>query len=235
MSAQATLPGTVTPLEHLRACAGKDETRWLSKPFTVEWEGSVWSCATDGHALLMLKGVVPGVEPLVAKDGATIDFLLRDIANRPRRGTSADWKAVAGFLSHGLPGTPPPCTVCNGKKTPVVECERCDGEGEIECCECGNERNCPDCDGVGSTGGCTGCDEIAAPQEKPDTGRFFGLLVDRRILRRVLGPLSIDQLLIGIGGALDPILLEDSSATWFAVVMPMRAPSSSPESRPVIQ
>jgi len=31
------------------------------------------------------------------------------------------------------------------------ECDRCDGTGEIECCECGHESECQDCDGEGST------------------------------------------------------------------------------------
>lgn len=29
------------------------------------------------------------------------------------------------------------------------ECPECDGEGMIECCECGHERDCEECDGKG--------------------------------------------------------------------------------------
>lgn len=29
-------------------------------------------------------------------------------------------------------------------------CLRCDGSGELECCECNQTRDCPDCDGEGS-------------------------------------------------------------------------------------
>jgi len=28
-------------------------------------------------------------------------------------------------------------------------CLKCDGSGELACCECGNMRDCPDCDGEG--------------------------------------------------------------------------------------
>ena len=28
-------------------------------------------------------------------------------------------------------------------------CLRCDGSGELECCECNQSRDCPDCDGFG--------------------------------------------------------------------------------------
>jgi DnaJ-class molecular chaperone len=30
-----------------------------------------------------------------------------------------------------------------------VECECCDGTGEIDCGECGRPMDCPDCDGTG--------------------------------------------------------------------------------------
>lgn len=32
----------------------------------------------------------------------------------------------------------------------VVECSHCDGEGEIECSECGHEYECPKCHGAGT-------------------------------------------------------------------------------------
>lgn len=31
----------------------------------------------------------------------------------------------------------------------LVECPDCDGTGYTECCECGNERKCDDCDEAG--------------------------------------------------------------------------------------
>lgn len=34
----------------------------------------------------------------------------------------------------------------------IVECEHCDGEGEIECEECGHEYECPKCHGEGTIG-----------------------------------------------------------------------------------
>lgn len=29
-------------------------------------------------------------------------------------------------------------------------CTKCDGAGELKCCECGQFRDCPDCDGEGT-------------------------------------------------------------------------------------
>ena len=31
-----------------------------------------------------------------------------------------------------------------------TQCLKCDGSGELECCECGQFRKCPDCDGDGT-------------------------------------------------------------------------------------
>lgn len=33
------------------------------------------------------------------------------------------------------------------------DCDCCDGAGEIECCECGQDRDCPECDGSGKKNG----------------------------------------------------------------------------------
>ena len=35
------------------------------------------------------------------------------------------------------------------KMTIEIECSKCDGSGELECCECGQFRDCPECDGDG--------------------------------------------------------------------------------------
>lgn len=48
-----------------------------------------------------------------------------------------------------------------------VECPDCDGDGEIECCECGYDRVCKRCDGAG---------EIAAsdhPQYQPSPIQYY--------------------------------------------------------------
>lgn len=31
-----------------------------------------------------------------------------------------------------------------------LPCQKCDGAGEIECCECENLRDCPQCEGAGT-------------------------------------------------------------------------------------
>ena len=33
--------------------------------------------------------------------------------------------------------------------TTEINCTKCDGSGELECCECGSLRSCPECDGIG--------------------------------------------------------------------------------------
>ena len=40
---------------------------------------------------------------------------------------------------------------CPGKDTHDEEsaCPDCDGDGEVECCECGHYRECRECDGTG--------------------------------------------------------------------------------------
>lgn len=234
-ASQQTLLHTMTPLEHLQSCAGADyRPEWMRKPFTLSREGAAWSCASDGHCLLMLKTPVPGVEPLSPADGASVTALLEELGKRERRTTVADWLSVDGFLAPSPPVAAPVCDICKGNKPPIVECSRCDSEGEIECWECGHEKTCPDCKGTGRTGGCGACNKPGDLREKPDVGQFFGVYIDRRIMRRVLGPLRPEQLLVGVGQELDPLLLEDATGSWFAVVMPMRQPDTTAET-PVLE
>jgi hypothetical protein len=45
------------------------------------------------------------------------------------------------------------CNVCEGRvRLAARGCSRCDGEGEVECRECGQDRTCPACDGRGTFG-----------------------------------------------------------------------------------
>ena len=55
-----------------------------------------------------------------------------------------------------------PCSACKGTgECDKITCPECDGDKAIECSECGQDRDCPKCDGEGIIGGvgkCPDCD-----------------------------------------------------------------------------
>lgn len=221
MTIQQELPHTVTPIEHLNSLVREDGTEWLQKPFSVDWNGARWSGASDGHALTLLRQEVPGVESIGDAQRAILNVLAPSRASGQKQAI-AGWAAVLEFLSAGVLLPPPVCPKCKGNKKPVVACERCDGDGEIECWECGHEKDCPDCNGVGRTGGCSACDDAEDERKKPLPGLVVpGVYIDRRLMMRVLGPLRPEKLLISYDKELDPVRLTDESGSWFALVMPM--------------
>lgn len=86
------------------------------------------------HALSVIKMVV-GAQPLMAQ-----------IVDR------------AAFTSYcGDPSFPGPCPHCSGGANKPT-CPDCAGTGETECDECGHERDCAACDGVGDS--CGHCYDI---------------------------------------------------------------------------
>lgn len=66
------------------------------------------------------------------------------------------------------------------------ECEHCDGEGTIECCECGSEVDCDECDGNGAVicgkcPDCKGAKECAQPYSIEVGGRLIAWANDQAI------------------------------------------------------
>lgn len=106
-------------------CDDEDGLYSLSTPFL--WGDRV--CACDGR--IIVKGPIP-------KGVAEILGQVTEERRLPRP------EAVFDGLVHApdptaLPGVPKP-----------VACRECRGSGTSECDRCGQDRECPDCDGTGS-------------------------------------------------------------------------------------
>jgi hypothetical protein len=73
------------------------------------------------------------------------DWRLADAMELLRR-KETQFRVKGLVLSHGL-------LECGRMRALVytnsVDCRMCDGDGEIECCECGHSRDCKECDGSG--------------------------------------------------------------------------------------
>lgn len=61
------------------------------------------------------------------------------------------------------------------KITVEIPCTRCEGNGQIECCECGHCKDCPDCDGKGVLQDL--CD-LVIPEKHKHRDELEALLVD---------------------------------------------------------
>ncbi len=114
-----------------RFCDASDVRANLRAP----WSRGGYSYATDGHILFR----VPRREDVPEREDAP------DLSK-----LDAEWN---GKTYAPLPAIPnsliKTCDLCRGKGR-IVECKTCDGDGAIECSECGHERECPDCDGAGA-------------------------------------------------------------------------------------
>jgi len=152
------------------------ERRSLSAPFV---RGG-FRYATDGRAMVRLPapGESDTEDPLVP-DASLIFAAVEKLTFAP---WPADWES---WETMEIEVEKEECPECHGE---TKECSRCDGSGQIECGECGQDYDCPDCEGKGYTGAkcskCRNCGTIFKP------GRAFrvadGVWVEERFLRRVV-------------------------------------------------
>jgi len=92
-----------------------------------------WICATDGHVGLMLKADIPGLPT----DGPNFPAVVPcAVGSEP-----VDVQQLRAFLD-SIPQV-------EGMEAEEEECSKCDGSGEVECEECGNESTCKECNGTG--------------------------------------------------------------------------------------
>jgi hypothetical protein len=67
---------------------------------------------------------------------------------------------------------------------------------------------------------------VSARAKEPSRGEIaFGLVLDRRLLKRFLGPLATQNMKLHFRGSLDPVRF--SGPGWIVVVMPMHSPDKT--------
>lgn len=181
----------------------------IARPFPTTVRDQRATCATNGHALLLVYADLGFPE---LPDSPNIANVLLPALDNPNREAikAEDLPLLAG------PPTPlPTCEVCKG--TGAVECEECDGMGYADCvCDCGHEHevDCKQCNGMGDVD----CQCGGYRREKVE---LFGSLFDARVLRPLLAAVPIE--------AAEWRAPDDPSRAhvvvgngWVGMIMPMR-------------
>lgn len=192
---------------------------WQEAPFVAEFDGIQCGAVTNGHALLA-SSAIEATEPLKTPRVSLVRGLLEQWGDAP---ASVDLLALRRWI--GEDPAAPPCAECNG--TLLVKCSRCAGSGKVtHQCDCPHcfysaKEDCGDCGGTGKAG----CHEAFCNKPEPaDTAVFFGIPVDRRLLRRALPRLD-GAALVSVGpNAEQPIVFRGDD--WRLVVMGMREPTA---------
>lgn len=86
------------------------------------------------------------------------------------------------------------CPACEGSGYHhTKDCLDCDGDGSVECPECGHEDDCDRCDGVGSIGcgKCKACDG-SKRFEQPHSVDVAGRFINARIYKQLIALPSIE-------------------------------------------
>jgi len=119
-------------LELLQPFCSPDPARGkIATPFSENGH----TCATDGRVYIRLANAIAGVrEQYLGVVGSS--------ANSKLASDPTLWRTVDFELPKHEPRE-------EGNLKP---CQECNGEGLIECCECGHERDCSKCDGRGEFG-----------------------------------------------------------------------------------
>jgi hypothetical protein len=205
-------------------CSGELLSRpdWMKRPALLQFRGELWSVATDGWVVLALRGVTDGLELNATWPESVAKILAVD---RPHSVSPlATWPSLGEFLADATTvraiRCPKGCPVATGQ---AEDCPECLGQGVVEDdAEDDDFSDCPFCGGAGYAW-CRECEGDGAIRTPASPGVIApGVVVDRNILKRALGPLCNAPIRIGYGGQLEAVTLEDETLEWRIVIMPMR-------------
>lgn len=136
--------------EWLRRFSNTAGREIVAEPYSLEWEGELYSLATDGRALVMLKGD-GGFKAISERSFRVVKPVIENaIAGAGEK--TIELAALKGW-----------CRECELYE----ECDDCNGTGETFCIHC--EREGAAC------GGCLGEGRIA----KETPGRFLDVIVNK--------------------------------------------------------
>jgi hypothetical protein len=93
-------------------------------PWRVEWKGSTWDCASNGHAIVFLRGAT-----VDAREGAPP--LDRGMNPEPARWHTVSFSALRAWAECSLMRVQ--CSTCRGRcQLFGMPCDWCDGEGAYD-------------------------------------------------------------------------------------------------------
>ena len=190
-------------------------------PGSFPWKGQTYSISTDGHRAMIVKGEHA---PAKAVPAGAMEIWLCEVPMQPS--TMADF--VAALRPHNQPSA---CDLCKGAREvdePImITCHECDGDGTVECGECGHESDCDHCGGDG---------EVKSKRTRKEPCRcvtaalpvaIAGRYLDLRLLLPVLEQLPDQPVQWGwLGAALDPLRIDGEG--WHFLIMPMRHEGPAP-------
>jgi hypothetical protein len=156
----------------------------LVAPFSVEFEGERWACATDGRRLLAVRG--DHGFPLWSDAVPTAPDAAQVLIRPKSQAVPVSIAALRAFA--GVPtDTPEPCPTCDGEGR--ITCAKCEGQGSEPCtCHCGDDHDaeCADCDGSGTLP-CPTCKPHEQQQLRP--ARIGGSMFCRNVVGRATAAL----------------------------------------------
>lgn len=164
----------------LAAVARRREGLAFAEPFSLTLDDQMYAGATDGHSLVLVRGVSD--LPLLTENEA---IRIRAVIPRAVAPVPVDLAALRAFLD-APPLDPPTCEDC--EDTLEYECGECLGAGGTPCtCTCGHDHTaeCETCLGEGVSG-CPSCWPATYPAHRVRiAGRPFNATLFQRALRRL--------------------------------------------------
>lgn len=199
-------------------CRSREPRReQLSRSILFDWEGQVWTAATNGHRLGAIRGACSDATPEAKLE--PVAPRIAAVLKKPTDMSGRQRVAVAELREwFGSDQLNPDCEVCHGKGQWV--CDACDGEGYVDCeCSCGDEheRQCRECKGRASIV----CGKCLPSTKIIDLGKMFGMVFNRSIIRAVIAKLPYEWCYFHPDGERATWFYDDSHA-WLLLLMPMR-------------
>ncbi len=191
---------------------------YLAEPFSR----GAYSYATDGHILVRVPRIAT-IADGIGPTGKSLDDLVA-VLDKPL----PQLDPLPAVSEPNFPHRD--CKSCGGSGR-VMKCKRCHGAGEIECCECGNDQECPSCKGHGekpctaSEAGGEDCEDCGGAGRIVDATRYTaieiapGLFLRHDILARVAA-LPCARIERGDGGGQRtgrPVVIEFDGGTGLAM------------------
>jgi hypothetical protein len=191
---------------------------WGGKALSLVLDGSPFMFATDGHGLTLVAGA--GEKPASDHYLGMVKSLLALDTGPGRRSFTLPLSELRAWLPSDTAN--PPCPACKGGELKEFKCGTCRGEGVKECGHCGNETECHECGGAKKSLQCYECEGDGTVAAKRSPAPLVpGVIVDRRVAQRFLGPLLCgEQVKVSVGGALEAAFFYGDG--WTVVVMPFR-------------
>lgn len=128
------------------------------------WTKDGYHYATNGRVAIRIPAMDGFEHPDIDGTRPNVESVLTCHA------TALSWVPVDSFENHM--GVDVNCSDCEGFGKALADYKECHGDGEIECCECNQMRDCPECDGAGTNPGDEDCQVCNGAKTVKSYGNF---------------------------------------------------------------